>query len=323
MNNIQVIGLGALNMDYLYRVERILSDGEAVVKDVTTSPGGSAANTVYGLAKLGVKTGFGGVVGDDSDGQSLIQDFQSVGVDTGRVKIKKDSRSGAVLCLTDSPGKRSLYVSPGANSLLTMDDLDMDYLNQAQVLHLTSFANEAQFQISLELVARLKPSLKLSFSPGALYAVKKLHALEPILKRTHILFVNHREITQIAGKHMVAAAETCLELGCKIVVVTLGKGRKLELSTGTINAVCYIRDTGKEYGVDSHSETARQVDATGAGDAFAAGFLYGFLNGRQMLECGWLGDTIARFVIAKVGTRPGYPSLAELTKRYRELYEPL
>ena len=56
----QVVGLGALNMDYLYRVERILADGETVVKDLTVAPGGSAANTAYGLAKLGVKTGFDG-----------------------------------------------------------------------------------------------------------------------------------------------------------------------------------------------------------------------------------------------------------------------
>ena len=65
MSNIEVVGLGALNIDYLYQVERILNDGEAVVDETKSSPGGSAANTIYGLAKLGVNTGFAGVVGDE------------------------------------------------------------------------------------------------------------------------------------------------------------------------------------------------------------------------------------------------------------------
>ena len=82
MSSIEVVGLGALNIDRLYQVERILEDGEAVVNETLASPGGSAANTIYGLAKLGVATGFAGVVSDDTEGQMLIQDFQKVGVDT-------------------------------------------------------------------------------------------------------------------------------------------------------------------------------------------------------------------------------------------------
>ena len=57
MNNIEVVGLGALNIDHFYRVERILEDGESVVTAVESYPGGSAANTIYGLAKLGLSTG--------------------------------------------------------------------------------------------------------------------------------------------------------------------------------------------------------------------------------------------------------------------------
>lgn len=321
MSKMQVVGLGALNMDYLYRVERILTDGETVVKDLTVAPGGSAANTAYGLAKLGVKTGFVGAVGDDADGEALVQDFQSVGIDTRRIKIKPKARSGAVLCLTDSLGRRSLYVSPGANSLLSRDDLDLGYINQAQILHVTSFADEAQFQISLELIDKLKPSIKLSFSLGALYTVRKLKALKPIISKAHVLFMNHHEIEQLTGKDMVAGAETCLKLGCRIVVVTLGKGRRLELSTGTIdNAVCYIRDTENEYAVEASTKPVPQVDATGAGDAFAAGFLYGLLNGKRLEECGRLGDTVARFVIGKLGTRAGLPTPKELAQSYKRLY---
>ncbi len=171
MSNIEVVGLGALNIDHMYRVERILDDGEAVVNEAKSFPGGSAANTIYGLAKLGVNTGYTGVVGGDEGGKILLQDFQEVGVDTTRIRVKSEARTGSVLCLSDRLGRRSLYVVPGANSLLTMDDLDLTYINQAKWLHLSSFADDRQFQVLLELIDRLDSSVKLSFAPGMLHAI--------------------------------------------------------------------------------------------------------------------------------------------------------
>ena len=86
MRAIEVVGLGALNMDYIYQVERILEYGEtAVAKESISSPGGSAANTIYGLSKLGVKTGALGILGDDTEGGIMQQDFEKVGADTSRL----------------------------------------------------------------------------------------------------------------------------------------------------------------------------------------------------------------------------------------------
>jgi ribokinase len=328
MSNIQVVGLGALNMDYLYKVERILGDGETVIKESTLSPGGSAANTIYGLAGLGVRTGFVGIVGDDADGKALINDFQKIGVDTSQIKIKPKTKTGAVLCLSDSLGKRSLYVSPGANSLLTIDDLDLDYINQAEILHISSFADDKQFKVSLELMDKLNPSVKVSFSPGSIYATKGLRALAPILSKTYVLFLNQSELKQLTGKDITAGTETCLKQGCQIIAVTLGEGTKI----GNITATSYIRDADSEYIIESRMSPEVQevmdrltgrtiVDTTGAGDAFATGFLYGLINRKPLDECGRLGDIVARFSIQKIGAREGLPSLAELSQLYQETYK--
>jgi ribokinase len=314
---IEVVGLGALNIDHIYKVERILDDGEAVIKESTISPGGSAANTIYGLAKLGVSTGFCGVAGDDDDGKILLKDFQQVGVDIGQVRVKSGVKTGSVLCLSDKLSRRSLYVLPGANSLLTLDDLDLTYINQARMLHLSSFADDRQFKVLLELMPGLDLSVKLSFAPGALYAVKGLKALAPILGRTYLLFINQNEIRQLTGKDVIVGAESCLGQGCQKVVVTLGKGIRLRKTT----AVGYIRDAENEYVIEPASrEVAAEVDTTGAGDAFAAGFLYGLLKGKNLEECGLLGDTTARLSITKLGTRQGFPTLKELAQHYRELH---
>jgi len=310
---IDVIGLGALNMDYLYKVERIIVDGETVVSDAVSSPGGSAANTIYGIAKLGVKSGFAGVVGGDADGKTLIKDFQNAGVDTSQIKVKRRAKTGAVLCLTDNLGRRSLYVVPGANNLLTIDDLDLTYINQAKMLHFSSFADERQFQVLLKLVKRLNSSVKVSFAPGALHASKELKALASILSRTHVLFINRDEIKKLTGKDFVAGAETCLKQGCHIVAVTLGKGESYK----NVIATSYIRDAEHKYIVEANTrDTVSEVDTTGAGDAFAAGFLYGLLKDKKLEECGRIGDIVARFCIAKMGARAGLPDPAQLAQRY-------
>ena len=325
MSNIEITGLGALNIDHLYKVERILDDGETVVSEAKSSPGGSAANTIYGLAKLGVSAGFTGVVGDDAEGKILIQDFQKAGVDTSQIRVTPGAKTGSVVWLSDRLGRRSLYVTPGANNLLTMDDLDLTYINRARMLHLSSFADDRQFKILLELMDRLDLSTKLSFAPGALYAKKGLKALAPILSKTHILFINRNEIKQLTGEDIINGAESCLKQGCSIIVATLGKGISLELGKGvshkTVIATGYIRDAETEHAIQSsNQDVVSQADTTGAGDAFATGFLYGLLKGRELKECGRLGDIVARFSIAKLGTRQGFPTRNQLAQRYRDLY---
>jgi ribokinase len=321
MSSIEIIGLGAMNIDHIYQVERILDDGEAVVEGGGLFPGGSAANTIYGLAKLGIKTGFAGVVGDDADGRLLIQDFRSVGVDISQIRIKKEAKTGSTLCLSDSSGRRSIYVIPAANNLLNEEDINLTYIEQASLLHISSFADNRQLQILLDLTSELTPSVKVSFSPGELYAAKGLKSLVPILSKTNILFTNEVEIEILTGKDFIAGAEVCLEQGCQIVVVTLGKGKVLNSHKRT-NAICYIRDTNNEYLVEPIviSKTPA-VDTTGAGDAFATGFLYGLLKRRSLEECGQLGDIMARFSIRETGARAGLPTLTELAEHYRGLYK--
>jgi len=321
MSNIEVVGLGALNVDHIYKVGRILDDGEAVVTEIKASPGGSAANTIYGLAKLGVSAGFVGLVGDDAKGKILVQDFQKVEVDTSQIRIRSRAKTGSVICLSDRLGRRSLYVAPGANNLLTMDDLDVTYINRAGMLHVSSFADDGQFKILLDLMERLDSSVRLSFSPGTLNASKGLNALAPILSRTHIMFINRREMKRLTGKDVVGGAEICLEQGCSVIVVTLGRGQKLELSKGVVTAIGYIKDAETEYAIQPSGQDAVPLaDTTGAGDAFATGFLYGLLKRKGLEECGRLGNIVAQFSIGKIGAREGLPTLDQLSQRYKELY---
>jgi len=138
------VGLGALNVDCIYQVESILGDRETAAdighvaptpegkeaepKLTGTFPGGSAANTIYGLARLGVSTGFTGVVGDDEESKMLLESFQKAGVDTSQIKVKPEAKTGLAKCLNDKLNFRSIKVTPGANSLLTMENIDLRFV---------------------------------------------------------------------------------------------------------------------------------------------------------------------------------------------------
>ena len=309
MSNIAVIGFGALNMDYLYGVKQTVLDGEVPIDHIKAAPGGSAANTIYGLAKLGVRTGFVGAIGDDEQGETCLKELQDIGVDTKYIRIKKGKKTGLALCISDELGRRAIYVLPGANSLLNSRNIDINYLSQAEIIHFSSFVDEQQFNIQAELLEKLSGSAKVSFAPGMLYAAKGMQALSPLLRKSDILFINKDEIERLTGDNFMPGAKKCLEQGCQIIVVTLGKGLTLEpckVITG------YICDKDHEYKVEAAVDFGGQPDSTGAGDAFAAGFLFGFRKQWRLDECGRLGNTMAHLAMREVGARQGLPNLHTL-----------
>ena len=314
MAAIEIIGFGALNIDLVYRVDRIVVDGEQIVKGFEAFPGGSAANTIYGLARLGIKAGFIGSVGDDEDSKELIASFKAVGVDTAQIRVKPEAHTGTAICLSDKTGRRSLYILPGANDLLRSEDISLDYLDQAQIVHFSSFVNDVQFKLQSNFIAKIRNVVKISLAPGVLYANKGLNVLSPLFERTHIVFMNKQEIELLTGKDFRAGAQECLKLGCQIVAVTLGKG----VTSGKAKTITsYIRDIQGEYQIEAEKQDDRRIlETTGAGDAFAAGFLFGLLRGKQIEECGVLGDIMAQFALRELGARKGLPTLTKLSQRY-------
>jgi ribokinase len=302
MKRVNAIGFGALNMDKLYRVNKIASaEEESFILDFEEACGGSAANTIVGLAKLSCKVGFIGKVADDREGKMLLEHFRREGVDTNGVIMARHGRSGTAIGFVNEKGERALYVDPGVNDTIEFDEINREYTFQTRFLHLTSFVGEKSFQTQKRLVEALPRNVKMSLDIGELYARKGLEALEPLLNRSFAVMPNVKEL-QILTKEADyrTNAEFLLEKGVEIVAVKLGgKG-------------CYVTD-GKESHVIEAFEV-KPVDTTGAGDAFCAGFLYGLISGRNLYECGRLGNFVASRCITKMGARAGLPTLTDLIK---------
>ena len=293
-----VVGFGALNLDKLFKVNMIAKEEEeGSVLDFKESAGGSAANTVVGLARLELKTGFIGKVAADREGNFLLDDFRKEGVDVKGITVSAKGRSGTVMGFIDQKGDRALYVDPGVNDQVEFKDIKLDYVSGTEFLHLSSFVGEKPFKAQKQLIEQLS-SVKISFDPGAIYSRKGLVALKPIIKKSYVMFPNGIEVKLLTGQDYREGARTLTELGADLVAVKLGKRG------------CYVTDGKESHLIEPYKVEA--VDTTGAGDAFCAGFIYGLIRGRDLYECGKLGNFVASRCISKMGARTGLPKLEDL-----------
>jgi len=300
MTVFDAIGFGALNVDKLFRVNRIASaEEESCVTGYAETCGGSAANTIVGLARLGCKCGFIGKVADDREGKMLLQDFHKNGVDTKGVTHAGTGRSGTVMGFVDAKGQRALYVDSGVNDTISFEEVNTEYASRTGFLHLTSFVGEKSFKTQARLLAKLPEQVRVSFDPGALYARLGFARLQPIIGRAFVIMPNLGELGLLTGKSDYRmGAEFLLEKGVKMVAVKLG-------SKG-----CYVSDDKESHLIEPFK--VKVVDTTGAGDAFCAGFLYGLVKDKSLYDCGRIGNFVASRCIMEMGARAGLPRSRDL-----------
>ena len=300
MTGFGVVGFGALNVDKLFKVNRIVgAEEESFIENQSETCGGSAANTVVGLARLGCKVGFVGKVGSDREGDMQLSEFKREDVDVSGVIRAQSGKSGSVMGFVDRKGARALYINSGVNDTITPDEIKTEYISQAKFLHLTSFVGEKSFQTQQKLLETLPKTVKISFDPGSLYAQKGFAVIEPMIRNSHVFMPNAVELEQLTGEEDYRkAADYMISMGVKIVAVKLGaKG-------------CYVTNGQEKLTVAPFKVKA--IDTTGAGDAFDAGFLYGLIHDKSLYECGQLGNYVASRSVMAMGARAGLPYAKDL-----------
>jgi ribokinase len=300
MKKFDVVGFGALNVDKLFKVQKIAAaEEESFIENCVEACGGSAANTAVGLARLGCKVGFIGKVGSDREGKMLLKDFRNEDVDVNGVIRAKRGKSGSVMGFVNKDGARALCIDSGVNDTIKLREVNAGYVLQSRFLHLTSFVGETSFQTQKKLTEALPESIKISFDPGALYVRRGLAQLEPIVKKSYVIMPNMVELELLTGeKDYCKGADALIGKGAKIVAIKLGGDG------------CYVTDGRERYHIKAFK--VKVVDTTGAGDAFCAGFLYGLLNNKNLRECGRLGNFVASRCAMQMGARTGLPRVEDL-----------
>jgi sugar/nucleoside kinase (ribokinase family) len=316
-----VIGIGALNLDLLYEVvdlaalrkqgwplhagreqslapkefRRLLKGLERQGTLRFRSGGGSTANTIVALARMGFQTGFAGRVGDDEEGAFILSEMK--GVDLAQVKA--GGASGICLVVLDSRRDRALVVQPNANDDLSFEDLNIPYLSDARYLHLSAFVGDAPFDAQRRLMEVLPAGVKVSLDPGELYAQRGMEAILPLIKRSSIIFATDQEICTLMGTDDYKA-------GCK-EIASLGPD-DVVCKKGEQGAYLFSREGEAEF---RPQEAVEVVDNTGAGDVYDAGFLAGLLLGRPLQNCLVFAHLVAVTSLGGYG-RQRYPDAEDI-----------
>lgn len=308
--NVDVIGFGALNVDKLYRVGHIAEiDGESFIKGEEQSPGGSAANTIIGLSKLGCSTSYIGKIADDEEGDLLEYNLMANNVYLTNLIYADSGNSGKVLGFVSDEGDRALYVDPGVNDEITIDEINPLNVNACRILHYTSFVGDS-FNAQKELLNVLADDIVLSFDPGMLYVKKGVLKLKEILERTNILLINENELKILFEDYYKEKLSVSKDLTFRDLAVFI--------RDDGIDTVVVKRGENGVYAINKDDDEVKApafkceaVDTTAAGDSFNAGFLYSYLKGYDLAKSCVIANWVASRSVQAIGIS-GLPNLEEL-----------
>jgi sugar/nucleoside kinase (ribokinase family) len=259
--------------------------------------GGSAANTVAGVASLGLKAGFIGQIADDQLGEIFRHDIRSLGVEFETAGGDDVGATGRCLILVTPDAERTMNTFLGAAQMLSANSVAADQVAEARILYLEGYLWDPEGPRGAMLqamdVARAAGT-KVAFTLSDSFVVSRHRAdLLRLLEegRIDILFANEAELVQLAGSDDFEGALEQIASLTETLVVTRGEGGA-------------VARRGAEQAAVPAEPIAQLVDTTGAGDLFAAGFLAGEARGLGLEQSLRLGALCAAEVIQHFGARP-------------------
>jgi sugar/nucleoside kinase (ribokinase family) len=310
-----VLGIGNAIVDVFARVEdifllsrnltkgmmRLIDEPEAHELYGQMGPsvqisGGSAANTIAGVASFGGRAGYFGKVKADQLGEIFAHDLNAQGVRFATRRASDGPATARSLILITPDGERTMNTYLGASNNLTPADIEADVVAKARVTYMEGYlwdrpsAREA-FKLAASLAHQAGRQTSLTLSDSFCVERHRDSFLDLIRGGIDILFANEKEITWLYEVRDFDDALQAVRKDCEVAALTRSE------------AGCVIVKGEEVHVVPAHP-VDKVVDATGAGDLFAAGFLHGYTQGRSLADCGRLGAFAAAEVISHVGARP-------------------
>jgi sugar/nucleoside kinase (ribokinase family) len=258
--------------------------------------GGSAGNTVAGIASLGGRAAFIGKVADDQLGEIFAHDIQAIGVHFDVAPLLDGPSSGRSLINVTPDGQRTMCTFLGAANELTADDIDPALIENAAVVYLEGYLFdlvEARRAFAKAAGLARANSRTIAFTLSDAFVVERhreaLH--EFIRTQVDLVFANEAELLSLCQTNDFEAAAKQLAGEVKIAAVTRGAAGSVILAGGEVIRV-------------AAAPLEKVVDTTGAGDQYAAGFMFGLAQGRPFEVCAKLGSLAAAEVISHLGPPP-------------------
>ena len=267
-------------------VKKVMSGTEHLEKKI--SSGGSAANTIHGLAKLNIETGFMGKVGNDEFGMFFENDLKESGISPKL--YKSNTNSGHAVALISPDSERTFATFLGAAVELSADDLSSSHFKDFDYFHIEGYLVQNHDLIEKALKLAKENNLKVSLDLASYNVVEEnLEFLKSIVEKyVDIIFANEEEAKAFTGKEPVEALNILAEK-CEIAVVKIGSKGSLIKNGDDIFEIGIIDVNPK--------------DTTGAGDLYASGFLFGLVKGFSLQRCGEIASILSGKVIEVIGAK--------------------
>lgn len=261
--------------------------------------GGSAANTIAGVSSFGGKGAFIGRVADDQFGKVFAHDIRAIGVNYDTAPAKNGAPTALCLIFVTPDGERTMNTFLGASTELGPAEVDAKMIEAASVLYLEGYlfdkpeAKQA-FHTAAAIAAGAGRKTALTLSDAFCVDRHRDDFRKLLHDGVDILFANEKEITALFEVNSFDEALAAVRGECEIAVLTRSEdGSVIVTADETISV--------RAEPVDS------VVDVTGAGDLYAAGFLFGLTNALELAACGRLGSLAAAEAISHIGARPEKP----------------
>jgi sugar/nucleoside kinase (ribokinase family) len=301
--SIDVVTVGVVCADVMVRpVESLPKRGSlGLAPQLEIHLGGLAAVTASALCRLGAKAAFTGRLGQDGFGDYILNALISNGVDVSRVSRTSDCGSSATVVLISEDGERTFLHHLGTNVLTSEADIDFDQVRDAKVFHwggpsiTPGLDGEPIGRIFEKAQAfGVKTSMDTCYDGKGIWFPHIQHALPHL----DIVMSSIEEARCYTGKHSPEdIADFYMSFGVETVMVKLG-------SEGL-----FVKNGEELHYVAAHKVPV--VDTTGAGDAACGGFLYGYINGWDLLRCGRLANAVGALTVQTMGGSGGVKSLEE------------
>lgn len=286
---IDFVGLGFCSNDYISLLPEIPMDHKVQIIEHLVQGGGPAATATVAAARLGMKTAFISVVGNDDPGKRILQDFESEGINTSYMTVRPGFVSPIAYCWIEQPtGKRSIAWTRG--NLAELDpasEVNMDLIRNAKILHLDGHNTAAALEAAKE--AR-KSGVLVNLDAGTLRP-----GVEEIMKYTDLLFTSEYFARTWSGEDDLEKALVKLsKIGARVTGVTMG-------SKG-----CIAWNNGEIIRCPAFKITA--VDTTGAGDTFHGAFGVRYVETGDLHESMRFASAVSALKCLKLGGRTGLPT---------------
>jgi len=270
-------------------------------------PGGSAANTIFGLAELGYPTSFLGRLGDDETGEFYRCRYAAMGGDDSRLKVHPELPTGRCLGLVTPDSERTMRTDLGAAATLDPEELSPADFADCRHVHLEGYLLFNELLVRRVLHLARDAGATVSLDLASFEVVRAAARILPELLREHvdIVFANEDEAAAFPGGGPPEQALAVFAGLCPVAAVKLGPDGSL------------IRRGDETVRVPACRVDA--VDTTGAGDLWAAGFLAGLFAGAPLADCGRMGSLAGAEVVKVLGAAIPEARWHDLRRQFREL----